>query len=112
VRLNGLTGLAITKLDVLGELDEIKICNAYQYEGETITEFPTDLKVLAACQPVYETLPGWRTDISGIRSLDELPEQARSYLKRIEALTETPVDIVSVGPGREETIVLNNILER
>ena len=112
VRLNGLTGLAITKLDVLGELDEIKICNAYQYRGETITEFPTDLKVLADCQPVYETLPGWKTDISGIRSPDALPEQARSYIKRIEDLTETPVDIISVGPGREETIVVNNLMAR
>jgi adenylosuccinate synthase len=110
VRLNGLTGLAITKLDVLGELDDIKICNAYKYKGETITEFPTDLKVLAECQPVYETLPGWKSDISGMRSLDEFPQQARSYLERIEALTETPVDIISVGPGREETIIIKNIL--
>jgi adenylosuccinate synthase len=66
--------------------------------------------VLAECQPVYETLPGWKSDISGMRSLDEFPQQARSYLERIEALTETPVDIISVGPGREETIVIKNIL--
>ncbi len=112
VRLNGLTGMAITKLDVLGELDEIKICNAYEYKGQTLSEFPTNLKVLAECQPIYETLPGWKTDISGIRTYDELPEEARSYLKRIEELTATPVDIISVGPGREETIVLNNILAR
>ncbi len=110
VRLNGLTGMAITKLDVLGELDEINICNAYEYKGKTITDFPTDLKVLAECKPVYETMPGWKSDISGIRSLEELPEEARNYLRRIEELTETPVDIISVGPGREETIVLKNLL--
>jgi adenylosuccinate synthase len=112
VRLNGLTGLAITKLDVLGELDTLNICNAYEYKGQTITEFPTDLKVLAECRPIYETLPGWKGDISGIRSEDALPAEARSYLKRIEVLTETPVDIISVGPGREQTIVINNILAR
>jgi adenylosuccinate synthase len=112
VRLNGLTGLAITKLDVLGDLDEIKICDAYEYKGQTLSEFPTNLNVLAECRPIYETLPGWKTDISGIRSLDQLPEQARSYIQRLETLVETPVDIISVGPGREETIVLNNLLAR
>jgi adenylosuccinate synthase len=110
VRLNGLTGLVITKLDVLGELDEVKICNAYTYQGEVLSEFPTDLKVLAACQPVYETLPGWRTDIRRIRCPEDLPANARRYLERIEALTETAIDIISVGPGREETIVLRNPL--
>ena len=110
VRLNGLTGLVITKLDVLGELDEIKICNAYAYQGEELSEFPTDLKVLAACAPVYETLPGWRTDIRGIRDAEDLPANARRYLERIEELTETAIDIISVGPGREETIVLRNPL--
>ena len=112
VRLNGLTGLAITKLDVLGELDEIKICDAYEYRGETLTEFPTDLRVLAECRPIYETLPGWKADISHIRSEEDLPEAARRYLERIEILTEAPVDIISVGPGREQTIVIRNILAR
>ena len=104
--------LAITKLDVLGELDEIKICDAYDYKGQTLTEFPTDLRVLAECKPIYETVPGWKADISGIRSEEDLPEAARSYLKRIETLTETPIDIISVGPGREQTIVVRNILAR
>ncbi len=112
VRLNGLTGLAITKLDVLGELDEIKICDAYEYKGETITEFPTDLGVLAECRPVYETLPGWKTDISAIRAKEDLPPNALRYLERIEELTDTPIDIISVGPGRDQTIVINNILAR
>ena len=68
--------------------------------------------MLAECKPVYETVPGWKADISGIRSEEDLPEAARSYLKRIETLTETPIDIISVGPGREQTIVVRNILAR
>jgi len=108
VRLNGLTRLAITKLDVLGELDELKICTAYELNGEQIKEFPANLNQLADCKPVYETLPGWRQDIRGIRNFEELPELARNYLARIEALTNVPIQIVSVGPGRDETMVLNN----
>jgi adenylosuccinate synthase len=108
VRLNGLTGLAITKLDVLGELDEIKICTAYEFNGKRIDEIPANLNHLAACQPVYETLPGWRKDIRGIRRHEDLPEVAQRYLDRIEALTGVPIQIVSVGPGRDETIVLEN----
>ena len=107
-RLNGLTGLAITKLDVLGGLDELKICTAYELDGKRIQEVPANLKHLAACKPVYETLPGWRQDIRGIRRFEDLPELARNYLKRIEALTGVQIDIVSVGPGRDETIVIEN----
>ena len=69
------------------------------------------LKVLAECKPVYETLKGWSEDISGIRSFDELPESTKQYLKRIEELAEVPIDIISVGPGRDETIILNNQLD-
>lgn len=108
VRLNGLTGLAITKLDVLGELDELKICTAYELNGQQIEEVPANLNQLAECKPVYETLPGWRQDIRGIRDYDDLPDLARSYLARIETLTKVPIQIVSVGPGRDETMVLNN----
>ncbi len=110
VRLNGLTGLAITKLDVLGGLKEIKICTAYHYKGDRIEVIPANLKVLEACEPVYETLSGWEEDISGLRRFDDLPIKVRSYLKRIEELTGVPVQIVSVGPGREQTIILNNPL--
>ncbi|MBR9988099.1 MAG: adenylosuccinate synthase [Desulfosarcina sp.] len=108
VRLNGLTGLAITKLDVLGELDEIKICTAYEHDGRRINEVPANLNHLAACKPIYETLPGWRQDIRAIRRYQDLPDIARQYLARIEALTGVPIQIVSVGPGRDETIVLDN----
>ncbi len=110
VRLNGLTGLAITKLDVLGGLEEIKICPAYLYKGERVEAFPANLKVLESCEPLYETLPGWEEDISHLRRYDDLPTNVRGYLKRIEELTGVPVQIVSVGPGREQTIVLNNPL--
>ena len=108
VRLNGLTGLAITKLDVLGGLDELKICTGYQYKGRLMNDFPVSLKVLAECAPVYETVPGWAEDISAIRKFDDLPENTKAYLEKIEQLSKTPIQIVSVGPGREETMVLKN----
>jgi adenylosuccinate synthase len=108
VRLNGLTGLVITKLDVLGGLKQLKICTGYKYNGEIVADFPASLKILGSCKPVYDVLPGWQEDISGIRKFKDLPENAKKYLDRIEKLTETPIDIVSVGPGREETIILNN----
>lgn len=111
VRLNSLTGLVVTKLDVLAGLEFINICNSYDYKGQKIDEFPADLKMLGQCIPVYETLPGWKENISKIRKYEDLPENTKNYLKRIETLTETKIDIVSVGPGREETIILNNIFD-
>ncbi|MBW2155245.1 MAG: adenylosuccinate synthase [Deltaproteobacteria bacterium] len=108
VRLNGLTGLVITKLDVLDGLESLKICTGYEYNGETLYDFPANLKILGACKPVFETLPGWPEDISGLRKLENLPKNARRYLDRIEELLEIPIDIVSVGPGREETIIVNH----
>jgi len=108
VRLNGLTGLTITKLDVLGGLDSLKICTAYQYKGEILNDFPASLKVLGECKPVYETLPGWPEDISGSKRMDDLPANVKDYLKRIEELTETPIHIVSVGAERTQTIVCIN----
>ena len=107
-RLNGLTGLVITKLDVLGGLKSLKICTGYDYKGDIIYDFPASIKILEACKPVLETLPGWSEDISDIRKIDDLPKNARNYLSRIEELTETPIDIISVGPGRNETIMINN----
>lgn len=107
-RLNGLTGLVITKLDVLDGLTSLKICTGYEYNGEILDDFPAALKTLVACKPVFETLPGWSEDISGIRKLEDLPKNARRYLDRIEELLETPIDIVSVGPGRNETIIVSH----
>ena len=108
VRLNGLTGLAITKLDVLGGLEELKICTGYEYQGQLMAHFPVSLKVLAECQPVYESFPGWTEDISDIRDFESLPGNTIAYLKRIEQLVDTRIQIVSVGPGREETIIIKN----
>lgn len=109
-RLNGLTGLVITKLDILSGLPELQICTQYDYQGKRVFDFPSDLKLLEACKPVYETLPGWSQDITKIHKFEDLPENAKRYLSRIEELTETPIDIISVGPGREETIVIKNPL--
>ena len=108
VRLNSLTGLALTKLDVLGGLDEIKICTSYAYKNQRIDDFPVSLNVLGECEPVYETVAGWKEDISSVRTMEALPDNTRKYLKRIEALSETPIDLISVGPGRNETIVVNH----
>lgn len=107
-RLNGLTGLAITKLDVLGGLDSLNICTGYMHNGTSMAHFPASLKVLSECTPVYETLPGWQEDISGVRDYGSLPENTRNYLKHVEELSGVPINILSVGPGREETIVLQH----
>jgi adenylosuccinate synthase len=111
VRLNGLTGLAITKLDVLDGLQSLKICTGYEYRGKTLDDFPASLKVLGECKPVYETLPGWSENISDIRKLEDLPANVKSYLNRIEELTQTSIYIVSVGADRDQTIVLQNPLK-
>jgi adenylosuccinate synthase len=108
VRVNGLTGIAITKLDVLDEFDTIKICTGYLYNGKPIDEIPATLDVFAACVPVYEEMPGWKTNISQITSFDALPENARKYVKRLEELMGCEVVMVSVGPKRTETISLRN----
>jgi adenylosuccinate synthase len=108
VRLNGLTGLAITKLDVLGGLENLKICTGYEYQGELLEHYPASLKVLAQCKPVYETLPGWSEDISGAKKMEDLPANVRNYLDRVTELTRTPIDIISIGADREQTIVMQN----
>jgi len=108
VRLNGTTGLAITKLDVLGGLPELKICTAYRYEESDILYPPQREGALGAVTPVYETMPGWREDISSCRSFDALPEAAKRYLNRVEELAGAPIAIISVGPGREETLCKKN----
>jgi len=103
-RVSGLDGMALTRLDILTGLSELKVCVAYSYNGEQLKEFPTSFKVLEKCEPVYETLPGWTEDISGVRSYDDLPENAKSYIKKLEEATGVPLAILSVGPGREQTI--------
>jgi len=109
VRLNSLTGLAITKLDVLDEIDEIKICTGYEHNGTIIKDFPPEIKILQECMPVYESHPGWKQDTSGITKFNNLPENAKKYLARIEELSNVKIKIVSVGPGREATIIKESI---
>ncbi|AEG17019.1 Adenylosuccinate synthetase [Desulfofundulus kuznetsovii DSM 6115] len=109
VRINGLEYLAITKLDVLTGLETIRLCTAYRYKGEILTEFPATLKVLAACEPVYEEWPGWQEDISRARRYEDLPASARRYLERISELVGVPIAIIGVGPGREETIITREV---
>ncbi|WP_243359800.1 adenylosuccinate synthase [Fundidesulfovibrio terrae] len=104
VRLNGTTGLAVTKLDVLGGLDQLEICTAYTYEGAEILYPPQREGALAHVTPVYETLPGWKEDVTSCRSWSDLPQAARNYLTRVEELSGAPVRIISVGPDREQTI--------
>jgi len=105
-RLNGLNSLAITKLDVLTGLKSLKICVGYEIDGERVNHRPASLKRMAACTPLYEELPGWQDDISGTREVDQLPEEARAYIKTIEDITGVPVSVISVGPGRDETIIV------
>ena len=106
-RLSGVDAIAIMLLDVLSGLDELKICTAYEIDGKQITHFPSHVDDLRRAVPVYETVPGWKEEITACRSVDELPENARAYLRRISELVGRPVDIVSVGPARDQTIVVN-----
>ncbi|MGC8667183.1 MAG: adenylosuccinate synthase [Chthonomonadales bacterium] len=109
-RVNGLTGLCLGLLDVLTGLDTLRIAVAYRVGGRVLTDLPTDLGNRTDLTPVYEELPGWSEDISGARRLDELPPNARAYIRRVEELVEVPVVSVSVGPHREQTIVASDIL--
>jgi adenylosuccinate synthase len=108
-RLNSLTGLAITKLDVLDDLDEIKICTGYEYQGKIIDNFPPEIKILEECKPVYESHPGWKQNTSKITEYKELPENAKKYLDRVIELSKVSIKIVSVGPGREATIIKESL---
>jgi adenylosuccinate synthase len=108
VRLNGLTGFAITKLDVLSGQPVIKMATAYELGGSKMHVMPSNIKQAAAVQPVYEEMPGWQRDLSGIRQFDDLPQEARDYIKRIEDFTGVAAQIVSVGPDRAETLLLKN----
>ena len=104
VRVSGLTSLAVTKIDTLAGLDKIKVCVGYKFNGEIIDYFPASLEDLALCEPVYEEFDGWDDSVANARSYDELPENAKKYIERIEEFTGTRVSIVSVGPKRDQTM--------
>ncbi len=109
-RINGFTGMAITRLDILDTLPSLKICVGYKLKGKTIDYFPSSIVALDSCQPVYEELPGWQTPTSNIRKFEQLPPAARQYINRLEELTSCPVNIISVGSAREQTIEVKPIL--
>lgn len=102
-RVSGITGLSLNSLDVLTGLETVKICTGYKYRGELITHYPANLKMLAECEAVYEELPGWSEDITGVRRLEDLPATTRKYVERVAELTGIPIAIFSVGRNREQT---------
>ncbi|MGB7213593.1 MAG: adenylosuccinate synthetase, partial [Gammaproteobacteria bacterium] len=100
-----LTGLCVTKLDVLDGLEEIKICVGYKLDGETLTTPPALIERFGECEPIYEVVPGWKESTQNVRDYDRLPAAAKNYLDKLESLIGVPVDIVSTGPSRDAVIV-------
>ena len=108
-RVSGITDLSINSIDVLTGLDTVKICTAYELDGEEITEYPANLDQLRRCKPIFEELPGWKEDITGCRTLEELPDNARKYLERISELCNVRISIFSVGTDRDQTNLLEQL---
>jgi adenylosuccinate synthase len=108
VRINGMDCMAITKLDVLDELEEIQVCVAYEIDGERSEHFPTSARQFARCRPIYKTLPGWQVSTTHCRALEDLPQQALDYLKFLAELMEVPIAIVSLGASRDQTIIVED----
>jgi adenylosuccinate synthase len=111
-RVNGLTSLTVTKLDVLDGCKELKLCTGYRCDGKLHRNMPADLDVLMRCEPVYETLPGWAAPTTGVTDYKKLPTEAKRYLNRIEEFAECQIDMVSTGSKRSETIILHNPLKQ
>jgi len=109
VRLNGLSAVALTRLDVLDGLKSIKICTSYELDGATIENLPSRQSVFERVKPIYEELPGWLTPTTDVRNFDDLPPLAQAFIRRVEALVECPVDLISVGPAREQAIIVDPI---
>jgi adenylosuccinate synthase len=110
-RLSGVDCLSVMLLDVLSELPELKICTAYEIDGRRVSMFPSHVDDLRKARPVYETLPGWREEISGIRHMADLPVNARQYLQRLGEIVGRPVEIVSVGPDRDQTMFADTVAQ-
>ncbi|WP_138860242.1 adenylosuccinate synthase [Exiguobacterium mexicanum] len=110
-RVSGITDLCLNSIDVLTGLETLKICTAYEFEGKLLDEYPPNFRVLEQCKPVFEELPGWTEDITGVRKFEDLPVNAQNYVKRIEALTGIELLTFSVGPAREQTVILRDIYE-
>ena len=108
-RLNGVTSVALTRLDVLAQFERVKVCVAYEHDGKRLHSLPAALFEANAVRPIYEELPGWQEDVSHVRHLGDLPREARRFVRRIEELVGVPVDMISVGPEREQAIVTRDI---
>ena len=108
IQINGVSGLCVTKLDVLDGVEEAKLCTGYELDGKVCDILPVGAEETERCVPVYESLPGWKESTVGVRNYDDLPATARAYLKRIEEVCAVPVDMISTGPDRDETIVLRH----
>lgn len=108
VQINGVSGMCLTKLDVLDGLESLKLCTGYTLNGKVVDIFPVGAEEAAACEPIYEEMPGWKESTVGVQSLDGLPANARAYINRIQELVGVPIDMISTGPDREETIVLRH----
>ncbi|MGP4076336.1 adenylosuccinate synthase [Halobacillus sp. K22] len=108
-RVSGITDLSLNSVDVLTGIETLKICTAYKYKGEIMEEFPASLKVLAECEPVYEEMPGWTEDITGAKTLSDLPVNARNYIERVSQLTGIPLSVFSVGPDRNQTNIVRSV---
>ena len=111
IQINGVSGLCVTKLDVMDGMDVVRICVGYQIDGMTSDILPVGAETLAKCEPIYEEMPGWQESTVGVKAYDALPENARKYLSRMEEVCGVPIDIISTGPDREETIVLRHPFE-
>ncbi|QHE54134.1 adenylosuccinate synthase [Pontibacillus sp. HMF3514] len=108
-RVSGITALSLNSIDVLTGIETLKICTGYKYNGDVLDEYPANLNVLAECEPVYEEMPGWTEDITGVRHFEDLPENAQNYVNRISELTGIPIAVFSVGPDRVQTNVLIDV---
>ncbi|MCU1688852.1 MAG: adenylosuccinate synthase, partial [Jatrophihabitantaceae bacterium] len=109
-RINGVTDFVLTKLDVLTGWEQIPVCVAYEIDGERVEELPAGQREFSAAKPIYEYLPGWTEDISGARSIEDLPDAARAYVLALEAMSGARISVIGVGPGREQTVVVHDLV--
>ncbi|MEX2372447.1 MAG: adenylosuccinate synthetase, partial [Dehalococcoidia bacterium] len=108
-RLNGITSVALTRLDSLSALDRIQVCVAYDLDGQRVHTLPSTLTAMSRAKPVYEEFPGWNQDVTHVRHLGDLPTEARQYVRRIEQIVGVPIDMISVGPERHQAIVTRDV---
>ena len=109
IRLNGITNLCLTKIDVLDGMDELSFCTSYDFKGEIISDFPIGEGAISSCKPIFEHLPGWSKSTRGITKFDQLPTNAKKYVETLEEICEVPIDIISTGPDRKDTIIRNSL---